>query len=62
MPKMITVLTADHLVMLQFVDDDDKIMSSATFDKAQATDISEKIRALTDLIPDQPSVASTRKN
>jgi hypothetical protein len=61
MPKMITVLTADHLVMLQFVDDGDKILSSATLDRAQAVDISEKIRALADLIP-EPASAPPRKN
>jgi hypothetical protein len=51
MPKLFTTLTPEMQVMLQWVDDDEKITASAVFDRAGALDVSDKMRSLAQLIP-----------
>ena len=54
MPKMMTVLTPEDEILLQLVDDNDKIVSTATFDRDQADNIADKIKALVARIPPKP--------
>ena len=58
---MMTLLTPELKVMLQFIDDDEKVLVSATFDRGGALDISSKIQQLAELIPETEENKSKTK-
>lgn len=51
MPKLMTCLTPNMQVMLQWIDDDERVISTAVFDRSGALDVSDKIRKMAELIP-----------